>query len=112
MSKDKFINLLKRLNIEISEGEQDDVKKANVFPRLLFFDFLWDFQIASSDIYNTEVTYQISYFSRSPRDEKLISLLRIFLENGIIMSQVKKEFIENGSYWHYYFSVEIKEKII
>lgn len=112
MSKDKFVNLLKSLNIEISEGEQDDVKKSNIFPRLLFFDFLWDFQTASSDIYNTEVTYQISYFSRLPRDEKLISLLKTFLENNIIMSQVKKEYIENGSYWHYYFSVEIQEKIL
>lgn len=113
MLKNEFIDLLKKIDVSISEGEQDDVKKSNIFPRILFFDYLWDFNISSSEIYDSKVTYQISYFSRLPRDSTFIKLIKILIENKCLTSTIKKEYVEtNGGFWHYYFEIELKEDIL
>lgn len=112
MTKEELIELLDEMKIDVSEGEQDDIQKNNVFPRLIFFDYLWDFHEASSDIYSTIVSYQISFFSRNPRDSIIISLIKKLIGKKANISNIQKEFIDNGSYWHYYFSIEILENII
>ena len=113
MLKDEFVDLLKKLNVLVCEGEQDDVTKSNIFPRVLFFDYLWDFEIASSEIYETILTYQISYFSRNPRDPIFIKLLKKLLEKDCLTSTIKKEYVESsGGFWHYYFEIELKEDVL
>lgn len=113
MTKEDLIKLLKKLEISISEGEQDDVNHSNIFPRLLFFDYLWDFNVASSEIYNCLVTYQISYFSRLPRDLKFIELIKLLIKNKCLTSTIKKEYVENdGGFWHFYFEISVEEDIL
>lgn len=113
MNKDDFIELLNQLSVPVSEGEQDDVNKSNIFPRILFFDYLWDFKISSSQIYETVVTYQVSYFSRYPRDINLISLIKKLLEKKCLTSTIKKEYVEtNGGFWHFYFELELREDVL
>ena len=112
MTKEELIELLDETNIDVSEGEQDDIQEKNRFPRLIFFDYVWDFHEASSDVYSTTVSYQISFFSRNPRDSIFISLIKKFIDKKVNMTNIQKEFIENGSYWHYYFSIEILENIL
>lgn len=112
MKKEELIEILDRTGINVSEGEQDDIQEKNIFPRLIFFDFVWDFHESSSKVYSTVVTYQISFFSRNPRDPIFISLIKNLFGKKVNMSNIQKEFVENGSYWHYYFSIEILEDII
>lgn len=113
MTKDNFIELLKELNVPISEGEQDDANKSNIFPRILFFDYLWSFNVSSSEIYDSLVTYQISFFSRVPRDEKIINLIKKLLNKKCLTSTIKKEYVEaNGGFWHYYFEIELEENVL
>ena len=73
MNKDTYINLLKSLQIPINEGIQNDNDK-DVYPRIVFWEMAWDPITSSDDVYETKVTYQTSFFSRNPRDLKLLEL--------------------------------------
>lgn len=113
MTKEELCELLKKLDILISEGEQDDVNKSNTFPRILFFDYLWDFTVASKKIYDSLVTYQISYFSRVPRDEKFLKLIRLLLDKDCLASTIKKEYVEkDGGFFHLFFEIQVKEDVL
>lgn len=110
MSKEDFEKILDSLNITIAEGINKD-KDTNIFPRIVFWEIFWDFLQASSKNYNTVVTYQVSFFSKMPRDSKLLELVKILLGKGIVV-QVNHEYIQEEKYWHSYFSLDLLENVI
>lgn len=109
MSKDAYINLLSSLQIPINEGIQNDNDK-DVYPRIVFWEMAWDPIASSNDVYETKVTYQTSFFSRNPRDLKLLDL-RTKLFNNNIYPTIYHEYIEESDYFHSYFSIELLENI-
>lgn len=109
MTKEEFIEILKKLNIPINEGIQND-KSTGIYPRIVMFEIAWEDISASDDVYNTNVTYQISFFSNIPRNPKLIELKHILNENGI-RPFINHEYIEDEKYFHSFFSVELLEEL-
>lgn len=109
MTKDDLTKILTSLEISASEGINKD-ENINLFPRIVFWEIFWDFLQASSSNYNTVVTYQVSFFSRIPRDPKLLELVKAFLDKGIKVV-VSHEYIQDERYFHSYFSVEVLENV-
>lgn len=109
MKKIEFIQLLDSLKIPVAEGINKD-KDRNVFPRIVFWEYVWDFPQASSKNYNNTVvvTYQVSFFSRQPRDPKLIELIKL-LQKKKVSPQVNHEYIQDDKYFHSFFSVDLLE---
>ncbi len=109
MTKDDYVNLLKKLNITVNEGIQND-KNQNNYPRIVFWDIAWTPQTASNEVYNTQVTYQTSFFSRNSRDKKLLELKKILNENKIFPT-IYHEYIQESNYFHSYFSIDLLENL-
>ena len=109
MTKYEFEKILDSLRIAVAEGINKD-KDTNIFPRIIFWEIFWDFLQASSKNYDTVVTYQISFFSKTPRDQKLLDLTKKLLDLGIVI-QVSHEYIQNERYFHSYFSLDLLEDV-
>ena len=109
MNKQKLEEVLKKLGIPVNEGIQND-KDANVYPRIVFWEYGWDPIMASDQEYNTKVTYQISFFSKKPRDEKLLEL-RKELAKEKVFPYIEHEYIQKEKYFHSFFPIEVVENI-
>ena len=75
MEKDELIKTLESLGIAFNEGIQND-RNTNQYPRIVFWEYVWEPLSASGEVYDTKVTYQVSFFSDIPRHHKLLELLR------------------------------------
>ncbi len=109
MTKAELINLLNKLNIPVNEGIQND-KDTNVYPRIVFWEYGWESIVASDKEYNTKVIYQISFFSKNPRNNKLLELKRE-LNNQKIFPYIEHEYIQKEKYFHSFFPIEVVENI-
>lgn len=109
MSKEDLVQILKSLQIPVNEGIQND-RNSNVYPRIVFWEYVWDPIDASGEVYDTKVSYQVSFFSNIPRNPKLLELLRLLHENGI-KPIVEHEYVQEEKYFHSYFAVEVLENI-
>lgn len=109
MNKEQLEELLKELHIPFNEGIQND-KDTNVYPRIVFWEYVWDPNVASDSEYNTKVTYQISFFAKEPRNQKLLELKRK-LNAKKIFPYIEHEYIEKNQYFHSFFSLEVVENI-
>ena len=109
VTKKEFIELLQELNIPINEGESS-VTNSTKYPRIVFWDYLWEDKMASDDNYVSVETYQVSFFSKTPRHEKLIELRNILREQGLHPA-ISHEYVEESGkdrkYYHSYFSIEL-----
>jgi len=109
ITKEKLVNLLESLKIEVNEGIQSD-KNTDKYPRLVYFEYIWEPQTASGTEYNTVVTYQISFFSDRPRDPKLIRLKKKLASNGLL-PLIEHEYVEKDRCWHSFFKIDVLENI-
>lgn len=109
MNKNELEKILEGLNIPFNEGISND-KYQNTFPRIVYWDFLWEPFTASGKEYNTLVTYQLSFYSDIPRHPKLIELKKV-LEKKNIHIRIEHEYVETKKCWHSYFGIEILENI-
>lgn len=109
MSKEDLVQILKSLQIPVNEGIQND-RNSNVYPRIVFWEYVWDPIDSSGEVYDTKVSYQVSFFSNIPRNPKLLELLRLLHENGI-KPIVEHEYVQEEKYFHSYFAVEVLENI-
>lgn len=109
MTKSEFIEILKQLNISFNEGASS-INNSTKYPRLVFWDYLWEFKVASNKKYVTVKTYQVSFFAKKPDDPKLLELVDLLLEHEIYPT-IQHEWVEDKGkdlkYQHSFFSVEL-----
>lgn len=55
--------------------------------------------------YHHKITWQVSFYSRTPRNEKLIMLRDMMRKKGLHPT-ILHEFITDDKIWHSYFSLE------
>ena len=109
MDKSKLIEVLKSLGIPVNEGIQND-NDVNKSPRIVFFEYLWTDIPASDDVHATVVTYQVSFYSRTPRDPKLILLKEKLNELGS-RPQINHEFVDKIPSFHSFFQIDVIEDL-
>lgn len=109
MTKAGLEEIFDSLEIKVNEGIQSDIN-TNLYPRLVYWEYVWNPQIASGKKYNTSITYQVSFFSLISRDPKLI-LLKQKLKEENINPIIYHEYIQEGKYFHSYFAVEVLEDV-
>lgn len=109
MKKDEFIELLQSLEIPVNEGESS-VSNSTKYPRIVFWDYIWNDQMASDSNYLTVETYQVSFFAKTPRHPKLIELRDLLREKGLhptIYHEYVEETGKDRKYYHSYFSIDL-----
>lgn len=107
MKKDKLSALLHETEIPVNEGVASD-KNTNVYPRIVYWDYIWEDIIASGEGYESKMTYQISFYSKTPKHEKLM-LLRELLRKEGLHPIIYHEYIEEDKVFHSYFALEVTE---
>lgn len=73
MKKQELSDLLHSLQIPVNEGIASQ-ENTNKYPRVVYWDYIWEDILASGEEYENVETYQISFYSRTPRNEKLMEL--------------------------------------
>lgn len=110
MTKDELSNLLTDLGTEnVSEGIFAD-DETNEFPRIRYFEFLWNDVDASGESYDTLVTYQISIFADRPRDETVLKLKTKLHELGL-KPVISHEYLDDLKCFHSYTSIDVLEQL-
>ncbi len=110
ISKKDLQKIIDSLGIAYNEGISSDTNK-NKNPRLVFWDFLWEPLTASGLEYDTVVTYQVSFFSSTPRHPKLIELKNLLAQKGIFV-RIEHEYVEKDKCWHSYFGIDVLENVV
>lgn len=112
MTKSKLIKLIESTGVTSRENELylEDMK---TFPKIAYWEYIIEDVMASGDDYETVVTYQVSFASRTARPQELLKLKKAFNAAGyhpIICHETLPA--TNGPAWHhYYFNVEIEEEM-
>lgn len=109
MKKNELISLFKKLDIVFNEGIQF-MEQNDSYPRIVFFEYLWEDILASGNNYTGLVNYQISFRSLQPRDPKLIELKKLLNGNNI-HPKISHEYIKDKREFHSYFSIEVLENV-
>lgn len=109
MSKDELVELLKELDVPLSETtpKDDDIEEEI---RIHFWDYVWEDITASGSNYNTNVTYQISVVADRPRHLKLLKLKKKLNERGLFPVIQHEHSAENRRV-HSFFSLEVLENV-
>lgn len=116
MTKEDLSSLLKRLNIPVGEGEHFLEAKGK-YPKVAYWEYIWEDDMASGDDYEELVTYQISFASKYRRDPALVMLKRLLNDEFGLHPTIYHEYVraDSGSngpgYFHSYFSLQVYEEL-
>ena len=108
MTKQELSDLLHELEIPVNEGITSD-KNTNEYPRIVFWPYMEKDEMASGGEYQNIVTYQISFFARTPQHEKYKELRKKLREQGIHPAFQHDPVFSKT--WHTYFSVDVIEDV-
>lgn len=108
MTKLELVDILKSLNVALDEGDVSS-KNVGVYPRIQFFDYVWEDIMASGSNYSEVETYQVSFFSLIPRHEKLLELRNNLRKKGIHPSIYHEYTLDQNQRKcvHSYFKIEV-----
>ena len=109
MTKPEIDELLKELEVPVSEGVPSD-DNVNAKEYINYWEYLWEDNTASGTLYNTVVTYQISIISDTPRCKTLINLKKKLNEIGLF-PDIQHEYNTETRRWHSFFSLEVLENV-
>ena len=70
MTKKELSEILHSTGIPINEGISSDVN-TNKYPRIVYWPYYEQDETASGEGYQNIVTYQISFYARTPQHEKI-----------------------------------------
>ena len=113
MKKQELSDLLHSLQIPVNEGIASQ-ENTNKYPRVVYWDYIWEDILASGisihaparGEYENVETYQISFYSRTPRNEKLMELREKLRKVGLHPT-IYHEYVQEDKVFHSYFSVEV-----
>lgn len=113
MTKQELSTILHELGIPVNEGITSD-ESTNDYPRIVFWPYTEQDEMASGGGYQNVVTYQISFFARTPQHEKYKELRNRLREQGFHPA-FQHEYVEKdpvfAKTWHTYFSVDVIEEV-
>ena len=109
MTRDEMIAMLKECCDSVHEGITP-TKMQNTYPRIVYWDYVWEANASSGTAYTYMNTYQISVFStKPPRQNSVILALRERLYAKGIFPMINHEYNEEDHVWHSYLAMEIAE---
>ena len=103
MTQKELSKLLHDTGCPVNEGVSS-IKNEKVFPRIDYWEMLWEDVMASGDDYLQKITWQISFYAKRPRDPKLMELKELLNELGHHPT-IAHEYVIEDRVWHSYFSI-------
>lgn len=113
MTKQELSELLHSLDIPANEGISSD-ENVNKYPRIVYWSYYEQDETASGESYHNIVTYQISFYARTPQHEKYKELRKKLRDLGLHPA-FQHEYVEKDEVfaktWHTYFALDVVEEI-
>lgn len=109
ITKTELIEILKSTGAPVNENIASQ-SNTNKFPRIVFWEFVWEEIDASDSSYDSKVSYQVSVHYKRPRDPILFKLRKAFHEKGV-KPTFYHEFIEDFKEYHTYMTIEVLENL-
>ena len=113
VSKAELSKMLRSIGVPLDEGITAEENR-NKYPRIVYWPYIEQDEMASGEGYENRVTYQISFYARIPQHEKYKILRNKLREKGIhpvfYHEYVEKDPVYENT-WHTYFAVEVTEEI-
>lgn len=107
MTKEELSKILHQACDTVNEGITSK-KNENVFPRILYWSYIWNDELASGETYQEIYTFQVSIFALVPPEQnKELLILRKLLRKAGIHPTIYHEYNEEESVWHSYMSIQI-----
>jgi len=103
MTQGELSRILHELDCPVNEGVSS-LKNTMKFPRIDYWEIVWEDIVASGEEYAEKITWQISFYARKPRDPKLIALKNRLNELGYHPT-IAHEYVTEDRVWHSYFSI-------
>ena len=110
ITKKELSTILHTLQIPVGEGEHF-LEAKDAMPKLAYWEYVWDDEMASGDDYEEIVTYQVSFVATKPRHRKLLELKALLNSYGLHPT-IYHEYVAAGDapgHYHSYFSVDVAE---
>lgn len=104
MTQQELSSFLHSCDCPVNEGISS-LKNEKKFPRIDYWEILWEDVMASGDEYCEKITWQVSFYAKRPRDPKLIKLKKKLNELGYHPT-IAHEYVVEDRVWHSYFSIE------
>lgn len=104
MTQKELSDLLHNTGCPVNEGVSS-LKNEKIFPRIDYWEFAWEDVVASGEEYQDKITWQISFYAKKPRDEKLVKLREELRKLGF-HPMISHEYIMEDRIWHSYFAIE------
>lgn len=107
MTKEELSALLHSVCGAVNEGIASK-KNENVYPRIIYWDYVWEDVLASGETYEDLNTYQISVFSLDApqKNETLLNLRKELREAGEHPT-IYHEYNDSDKVWHSYMSLQV-----
>ncbi len=107
MTKEELSTLLHGVCKTVNEGITSQ-KNENVYPRIVYWDYVWEDVLASGETYEDLNTYQISVFALVPpqENESLLNL-RKQLRTAGEHPRIYHEYNDSDGVWHSYMSLQV-----
>lgn len=113
MTKEELSELLHSLEIQVNEGITSPDYMGNE-PRIVYWPYVEQDIMASGEGYDNLVTYQISFYARTPQRKKYKEFRKKLREKGLHPT-FYHEYVEKDSIfektWHTYCAVDVIEEI-
>ena len=113
MTKRELSELLHGLGIPVNEGITSQ-ENQNKFPMVIYWPYIEQDIEASGKEYQSEATYQISFYARTPQHEKYRELRQKLRDRGL-RPVFYHEYVEKDPVfmktWHTYFALEVIEDV-
>ena len=89
MTQGELSRILHELDCPVNEGVSS-LKNTMKFPRIDYWEIVWEDIVASGEEYAEKITWQISFYARKPRDRKLLELRDALRKLGFPMNTTQK----------------------
>lgn len=113
LTKSELSELLHELEIPVDEGTVSEENRG-ITPRIVYWPYTEEDVMASGEGYKNLVTYQISFFARTPQHKKYKLLRKLLREKGL-HPLFSHEYVEKdpifAKMWHTYCAVDVLEEI-
>lgn len=107
MTQSELSSLLHSTGCPVNEGVSS-LKNEKVYPRIDYWEYIWEDVMASGEDFTEKNTWQISFYAKKPRDPALLKLREKMRELGLHPA-IMHEYVAEDRIWHSYFSLETIE---
>lgn len=109
MTKTELSEILHEFCENVSDSITD-MEQQNVYPRVVYWSYMWDYITGSGTAHEDVRTYQVSIWGKVPPEHNpVVAGIRGALASLGYYPTIQHEYVRDDAAFHSYFSLEVIE---